>query len=198
MNQHSPTRTFNPRLVAHYEKESWVAYYQKRWLKLMRVFIGLMQSTYGLSAWQALRPAYLLTRAQMAFAPQNNDVTRAQAYMCRFFTIIKQIHHEDFDAAEIARLELEWWVVHRRLVTLNQDQYQDLVDALARSYSAVYGVAPEHLQEAARCRTRAMMYSDQWVDDGLEESSSLLAWEEAELRKAYTALRRVVGPQTDQ
>ena len=33
MNAASPMRTFNLRRVAYYEKENYVAYYQKRWLR---------------------------------------------------------------------------------------------------------------------------------------------------------------------
>ena len=50
----SPMRTFDPLLVARYEKDSWVAYYQRRWLTLLRLLIGLVRATYGLSLWQAI------------------------------------------------------------------------------------------------------------------------------------------------
>jgi hypothetical protein len=45
----SPMRNFDPQQVAHFEKESWVAYYQRRWFTLLRLLIGLVRSTYGLS-----------------------------------------------------------------------------------------------------------------------------------------------------
>ena len=64
-----PLRTFDPVSVARYEKDSWVAYYKRQWLTLLRLLIGLVRSTYGLSLWQAIYISVLLTRAQIAFAP---------------------------------------------------------------------------------------------------------------------------------
>ena len=33
-----PMRSFEPILVARYEKDSWVAYYQHKWFTLLRLF----------------------------------------------------------------------------------------------------------------------------------------------------------------
>jgi len=81
MNLNSPMRTFDPRTVAYYEKESWVAYYQRRWLRLMRMLVALVRSTFGLSSFQAIYAGYLLTRAQIAFAPKDNAVPVAEEYI---------------------------------------------------------------------------------------------------------------------
>ena len=103
----SPMRTFDPIRVARYEKDSWVAYYQRRWLTLLRLLIGLVRSTYGLSLWQAIRVGIPLTRAQLAFAPQDNDVPKAIGQMRQFFVTIQKLHHEDFDPDEAALAEVE-------------------------------------------------------------------------------------------
>ena len=104
----NPMRTFDPIRVARYEKDCWVAYYQRRWLTLLRLLIGLVRSTYGLSLWQAIRVGLPLTRAQLAFAPQENDVPQAIAQMRLFFVTIQKLHHEDFDpdAAALAESDL--------------------------------------------------------------------------------------------
>jgi hypothetical protein len=41
-------RSFDPILVARYEKDSWVAYYRRKWITLLRLLIALIRSTYGL------------------------------------------------------------------------------------------------------------------------------------------------------
>ncbi len=64
-NAGSPLRNFDPIKVARHEKESWGAYYQRRWLTLLRLLIGLIRSTYGLSLLQAIRAAIPATRAQL-------------------------------------------------------------------------------------------------------------------------------------
>ena len=107
-------RRFDPVKVAHFEKDAWVAYYQRKWFTLLRLLVGLVRSTYGLSLWQAIRVGIPLTRAQLAFAPQDNDVPKAIEYMRQFFAYIKEKHDEDFDPDEAALAEVSWWVVHRK------------------------------------------------------------------------------------
>ena len=190
-------RMFDPQRVAWYEKENWVAYYQKRWLRLLRVSVGMVKETFGLSLWQALYTAYLVARAEMAAAPfPDNDIPRAEAYMRRHYTFIKKTLGEEFNVDEVARLEVNWWVVHRRL--FGQTNNQALVDALADLYTALYPGAPEQAREAAYHRAQAMVYSDRWVAEGRVDNSPLLAQVEQELVETYTALhqaaeRRGVG-----
>jgi len=188
----SPMWTFDPRKIAHYEKENYVAYYKKRWLTLLRASVGMVKEAFGLSLWQAIYGAYLVARAEIAFAPfPDNDVPLTLAFMRRFFAFIKQVHHADFDVDEVARLEVNWWSVHRRL--FGQAENGELVEALAHATAAAYGLAADRVREAAYHRAQGMLCSDRWVNDGQEENSPLLAQEEEELVKAYTALRTAVG-----
>ncbi len=188
MVTHNLPVNFDPVKLAHYEKENWVAYYRKEWLKLMRVSVGMVKETFDLTLWQAIYGAYLVARAEIAAAPfPNNDIPRAEAYMRRFYALIKRIHHTDYDTAQVAHLEVNWWVVHRRL--FGKMENQELVDALANLYSATFRVPADKVRDAAFHRAQAMVYSDRWVNDGCAEDSLLLAQEEEELVKAYTALR---------
>jgi hypothetical protein len=187
MNPNSPMRRFDPRRVAHLEKENYVAYYQKDWLKLLRVSVGLVKESFGLSLIQAVYGAYLVARAEIAFAPfPDNDLPRALACMRRFYQFIKQVHHEAFDVEQAAQLEVNWWIVHRQLFG-NADNLK-LVEALADAYAAAYGVHPEQVRQAAYHRAMGMLYSDQWVKGGREVNSPLLEREEQELVKAYEEL----------
>jgi len=43
MRPDNPIRKLNPRKLAHYEKENYVSYYQKDWLKLLRVSVGMVR-----------------------------------------------------------------------------------------------------------------------------------------------------------
>jgi hypothetical protein len=188
----SPMRTFDPVKVGRYETENWVAYYQKRWLKLLRVSIGMVKHAFGLSLPQAMYAAYLVARAEIAAAPfPDNDIPRAEAYMRRFYAFIQKIHRENFDVDEAARLEVNWWVVHRRL--FGQAENQELIEALTNLYATTYQVSPDSVRQAAYHRAQAMACSDRWVNDGRAENSPLLEQEEAELIKSYAALRAAVG-----
>jgi len=161
----SPMRRFDPVLVARYEKDSWVAYYQRRWFTLLRLLIGLVRSTYGLSVWQAIRVGIPLTRAQMAFAPHHdergNNVPKAIEYMQQFFTYIKEKHSEDLDPREAALAEVSWWVVHRKF--FGHSDHPEVAEAVACAYAAAYRVDPALVRDAAYHRAQAMVYSDAWV-----------------------------------
>ncbi len=183
-------RAFDPLKVARYERDSWVAYYRKRWLTLLRVFVGLLHYAFGLPFLQTLHVAYLATRALIAFAPKENDITLAETYMGRFFEFLKQIFNRDYDAAVVARLEVNWWVVHRRFA--GQSDTSELVRALMMAYAAEYGVEPAAVREAAYYRAQAMLHSDRWVDEGCDITSPLLAQEEEELHRSYTALHAAI------
>src|ERR1700694_239605 len=116
MKTNKSIRTFDPARVARLETENWVAYYQKRWGRLLQVSVGLVKEAFGLNTWQALQAAYLIGRAEIAAAPfPANDIPKAEAYMRRFYALVKQAHHETFDVEQAARLEVNWWVVHRQL-----------------------------------------------------------------------------------
>jgi len=188
----SPMRSFDPISVSRYEKDSWVAYYRRRWLTLLRLLIGLIRSAYGLSLVQAIRAAIPATRAQLAFAPQDNDVPAAIEFMRQFFTQIKAIHHEDYDPAEAARAEVSWWVVHRKF--FGHSERPEVTEAVACAYATVYNLPPAKVWEAARYRAQAMVYSDAWVQSERDPHSPLLAQEEAVLIESYTALKTAVNP----
>ena len=187
----SPMRNFDPIKVAHYEKDCWVAYYQRRWLTLLRLLIGLIRSTYGLASFQAIKLGFPATRAQLAFAPQDNDVPQAIEFMCQFFTQIKAIHHEEFDPADAARAEVSWWVVHRKF--FGDSNRSEVIEAVACAYSAVYHLTPAQLWEAAQYRAEAMVCSDAWVNSERDSDCPLLKQEEAALVKSYTALKQAVN-----
>ncbi|HZY43876.1 MAG TPA: hypothetical protein VFF70_03925, partial [Anaerolineae bacterium] len=154
MNPASPMRNFDPRQVAYYEKESWVAYYQRRWFRLLRLLIGLIRSTFGLSLLQAMYISIPSTRAQIAFAPQDNDVPKAIDQMRRFYAYIQKVHHEDFDPVEAARLEVNWWVVHRK--HFGHSDNPEVIEAVANLYASAYQVPIDRVRGAATHRAQAM------------------------------------------
>ncbi len=186
----SPMRSFDPVKVAQYEKDSWVAYYRRQWFQLLRLLIGLVRSTYGLSLWQAVRVGIPMTRAQMAFAPQDNDVPAAIEYMRQFFAFIKKTHGEDFDPDEAALAEVSWWVVHRKHFGHSDDP--EVTEAVACAYAAAYRVDPSIMHDAAYHRALAMVYSDAWVLSERDPNDPRLRQEEEELIQSYTALKQAV------
>ena len=192
MRPDNPMRNFDPRKIAHYEKENYVAYYQKTWLKLLRVSVGMIGEAFALSPWQAVYGAYLIARAEIAFAPfPNNDVPKTEAYVRRFYQFIKNVHHEDFDVERAVKLEVNWWIIHRKL--FGNAENQELVDALTDLYAETYGVEPARVKESTRLRAMGMLYSDLWVNEGKPADSPLLAQEEEVLYQSYKALKEAIS-----
>jgi hypothetical protein len=182
---------FDPRKLAHYEKENYVAYYEKAWLKLLRVSVGLVNESFGLSWLQAVYGAYLVARAEIAFAPfPENDVPKAESYMRRFYQFIKNIHGGEIEVARAAHLEVNWWIVHRKL--FGNAENGELVDTLKSLYAEAYGIEPARVQEAATLRAMGMLYSDLWVNAGKPAGSPLLVQEEEALFRSYTSLKEAV------
>ncbi len=191
MRPDNPIRNFDPRKLAYYEKENYVAYYQKDWARLLRVSVGLVKQSFGLSWLQAVYAAYLVARAEIAFAPfPENDVPKAEAYMTRFYQFVKNVHHEDFNVLRAAKLEVNWWSVHRKL--FGNDQNQELVEALMDLYAEAYGTEPAKVRESARLRAAGMLYSDLWVNAGKPADSPLLVQEEDALFRSYSALKDAI------
>ncbi len=192
MSPDHPLLRFDPATLAHYEKENYVAYYEKDWLKLLRVSVGLVKESFSLNWFQAVYGAYLIARAEAAFAPfPVNDLPRAEAYITRFYIFLKGVHHAHFDVARVSRLELNWWIVHRKCFG-NADN-AELVDALAGLYAEAYGTDPAKVREAARLRAAGMLYSDLWVNAGKPAGSPLLIQEEEALLKSYTLLKSTLS-----
>ncbi len=192
MKSDNPMRRFDPRKLAHYEKENYVAYYQKDWLKLLRVSVGLVKESFGLSLWQAVYAAYLVARAEIAFAPfPDNDVPKAESYMQRFYQFLKKIHHEEFDVTRAAKLEVNWWIVHRKL--FGNAENRELVETLKNLYAEAYGIELAKVEEAALLRAKGMLYSDLWVNAGKQIDSPLLAQEEEALYNSYSALKKAIA-----
>jgi hypothetical protein len=92
---------------------------------------------------------------------------------------------------QAARLEVSWWVVHRRL-SLQEDN-QPLVEALVDLYAALFRLPRDSVREAAFHRAEAMRYSDRWVNESKASGSPLLAQVESELLLSYTALQAALA-----
>jgi hypothetical protein len=187
-------RDFDPRLVGRLERAAWVAYYRREWLAFLRAAIRLTRHTFGLPWRSTLYGSWLVLRANQLWAPYpDNDPDGARRCMRSFYSLLVRRHHERFDIDEAARLEVEWWRVHRIRQREQQGGDADpLVDALTALYAHVYRVDRGTVLLAARERTLAMDLSDRWVDEGCDLDSPLLVEEGAALVRSYAALLAAV------
>jgi hypothetical protein len=188
-------RSFDPMRVGELECDSWVAYYQHRWLSFLRAALGLTRAAFGLSAWETIRGSWWVLRANQAWAPPtpDNDPEAARRYMERFYRMVAEKEGEGFDPAEAARLEVEWWRAHRELrEQRSEGEDEALVEAFVAHYSHLYSVPRDSVQAAAKQRSLATLHSDRWVGEGCPEHSPLITEERAALVRSYEALLEAV------
>ncbi len=181
-------RSFDPRRVGELECDAWVAYYRREWLRFLRSAISLTRHTFGLPWPSTLYGAWLVLRANQQWAPfPDNDPDGCRRTMERFYRLVARRHHETYDSVRAAELEVEWWRVHREHQR-GDGAEQPLIEALAALYAYVYGVPEADVRVAAEQRALAMRYSDEWVEQGCDLSSSLIAEERAALVRSYAGL----------
>lgn len=67
------TFQFDPSSVAYFEVEGWKAYYDRAWLKLLRLIVALAQAQFRIPFPISLAAAYDITRASIAWVPKDHD-----------------------------------------------------------------------------------------------------------------------------
>jgi hypothetical protein len=187
-------RSFDPVRLGGHEAAAWAAYYQRRWGRFLGSAVGLVREGFAMPWPRTLQGAWLVLRANQAWAPvPTNDPDRARALMRRFYELVVRTHGETFDLDEAARLEVEWWRVHRYVQHETPGSYEALTQALASLYAHVYGVPADLVRDAAAHRAEAMRISDQWVAAGARWPSPAITAEREELVKGYALLRAAVA-----
>jgi hypothetical protein len=180
--------------VGKLETVTWVSYYRREWLKFLRAAVLVTRHAFGLSWPATLYGAWLVLRANQQWAPQSdNDPDGARRSMERFYALLKRQHDERFDPRVAAKLEVEWWRIHREHQRYGSElSEQALIEALARLYSYAFSVPEDDVLVAAQQRALAMGLSDRWVAEGRHTASPLIAHERAALVRSYAALLAAV------
>ena len=191
-----PHQSFDPRRVAQVESALWVAYYRREWIAFLRYAVFLIRRVFGLTWTSTIRGSWFLLRATQLWAPcPDNDPVAARLAMERFYRLLAEHNNKPFDPAEAARLEVEWWHVHREHQHNSPDvDEQALVDAVAALYAYTFALPEAAARPAAEQRALAMRYCDQWVRAGCDPESSLIAHKRAALVRAYGLLAAVHQP----
>jgi len=184
-------RSFDPARVADLEFRAWVGYYRRDWAGVLDASVGLVRAGFGMSLPRTLYGAWLVLRANRLWAPKDNDPDGARRCMERFYALIRGAYGEPRDVATAARLEVDWWRVHREHPQ-GTDGTDPLVEAVTRLYAFLYGEPEAAVRPAAAQRALAMDLSDQWVAEGCLPGSPLLAQEHAALVRSYAALLAAV------
>jgi hypothetical protein len=192
---HGP-RSFDAVAVGQRETDAWAAYYRHEWTSFLRASVAMVAAGFGMGRRDTLVGAWLVLRANQAWAPfPDNDPRRARELMRRFYALLAAdgALDLDLDPSRAAALEVEWWRVHREHQHDGDVTTDDLVGALVDLYSYVYAAAPGAVRPAAEWRVEAMDLSDRWVQAGCSRTDPLLAAERRALVASYSALLDAVS-----
>jgi hypothetical protein len=152
-------RVFDPDEVARLETAMWRSYYDRRRLPLFGQLVALLQGQFHLQPLRAVTLAALAARAAAVFqvGASHADYRRALPYLERYYAGIRAVSEVPFDPVRAARLELEWWIVHREV---EDHPPGDLEAALAALAAELYQVPAERPAAHAARRAEAMAIRD--------------------------------------
>ncbi len=158
-------RDFDPDEVARLDTAMWRSYYDRRQIKLYGELTELLAKQYRLNFWRRQFMAIRAAKAAFVFKDGKNraEYERALPDLEKFYEDIRDISVSEFDARKAARLELEWWIVHRER---KNHPPGSLSKALAETAAAVYNLPADKFKEHADLRAEAMDIRDTKAEQG--------------------------------
>ncbi|MCC7451068.1 MAG: hypothetical protein IT324_26880 [Anaerolineae bacterium] len=145
--------TFNADRVAHYEATGWRAYYDRAWLKLLRLLVSLCQEQFRIPFPVSLLAAYYVVRASVAWVPVDHDEKVVQQYYEQFYRLARRYSGLTFDPARVGELELRYNDVHRKLS--GKPDKTEFIETMVQLHSALFDISPEQARESAELRVLA-------------------------------------------
>ena len=161
----SRMRDFNADEVARLETAMWRSYYDRHQVALYNQMTELLRSQYNLPLVRSNVVAYDAAKAAFVFKDGHNraDYEKALPNLISFYTAIRKVSDIPFDVDRAARLEVEWWIIHRERKTHKPG---DLDRALAELAAELYRIPVEKAMEHARLRAEAMTIRDTKAETG--------------------------------
>jgi hypothetical protein len=166
----SDLREFDPVAVARLETDMWRSYYDREQVQLFFQLAQLLRTQYQVPYARSIVIAFYGAKAAFVFkdGTARPDYERALPDLQSYYTALHRMSSTAFDADEAARLELEWWIIHRERARHTRE---DLDRSLAALQSEIYNMPVELFQKHARLRAEAMLLRDEkWAAGGVTES----------------------------
>jgi hypothetical protein len=184
-------RQFDPNEVARLETAMWRSYYDKERLLLFRQLAELMRTQYRLPFFRSNTTAFQAAKAAFVFKEGRgrSDYEKALPNLVNYYRAIHQVGDVNFDIDRAAKLELEWWIIHRERKKYG---HEALSRALAELPAEIYRLPAERLMEHARLRAEAMLIRDDKAETGGVSEEDWKRIDEL-LRASWQALYKTVN-----
>ena len=158
-------REFDPDEVARLETAMWRSYYEKEQVRLFNQLAELLRTQYHMPLVRSNQVAYYAANAAFVFKQgrERKDYEKALPDLIKFYSEVRKLSDIPFDVDRVARLELEWWIIHRQRA---EHKPADLEKALAELQAEIYRVPLERMIEHGRLRAEAMTIRDTKAEAG--------------------------------
>ncbi len=185
-------REFDADEVARLETAMWRSYYSHQRVKLFGELAELLRTQYRLPPLRSNAVAYRAAKAAFVFKDGRSraDYERALPDLVSFYQSIRAVSDTDFGVERAARLELEWWIVHRER---RRHAPGDLDRALANLQAEIFRLPAERFTEHARLRAEAMEIRDTKADRGDVTEEDWRRIDEL-LHRSWRSLHAAVNP----
>lgn len=152
-------RQFDPADVARDETQMWRSYYGRQRMALFNQTAGLLRRQYHMPLLRSYIAAFHAAKAAFIFKNGSNrrDYNRALPDLTAYYAAIRYNSDSPFDPERGARLDLEWWIVHRDRGSYEKGELQAALSALP---AELYQVPAARFAEHARYRADAMALRD--------------------------------------
>jgi hypothetical protein len=194
---------FDPDRLAYLEKSGWEAYYDRNWLRVFELMVQTNREEFHMSLPDAIAAAIDIIQASIAFKPIDNDVPAATAQLQRFYDKARHSLGLQTDAHTLAALEMDYWVVHRRLAQEREQapdhtgSIEPMVTSLLKLHAALFtGASPEAIRRSAEMRAQAAATVDRITGGYSTDVPGDWRQIEADLREAYHSLYPAGGAGT--
>jgi hypothetical protein len=181
-------RNFDADAVARLETAMWRDYYAKDYKSLATRLYALYRDQYHFSPADSAQLAYNSGKAAQIFQPTSSraEAQVALPLLLTYYSLLRDRSGESFDAANAARLELDWWQLRRENAT--PEQYGNVVAQVAEELFKVHN---DHIQKSSQIRAAMMRYRDDRRDGRMQPED----WDHIEqnLIESYRELRAGVG-----
>ena len=146
---------FDAAAIGKLDTDMWRSYYERRPVRLFQQMITLLRTQFGMRPLEATTNAYRAAHAAFVFKDGRNraDYEKALPDLEAYYADIAALSSRPFDSHRAAKLELEWWIVHR-------ENPPGLPDALANLQAEIYRIPADRFAEHARLRAQAMDLRD--------------------------------------
>lgn len=196
LQRRPPCTTFAADRIAYLEKTGWEAYYDRDWPRVFTLMVQMNRTQFCMSWLDATLAALDIVRAAAAFAPVDHDVATATAHLEHFYAKARTAAGLRTDAATLAALEMEYWVMHRQLAIARKtasDHTGDIapmVAALESLHAALFDAPPAAVRRSAERRAQAAITVDRITGGYSDDVAADWRAIEQLLQEAY----RAVGP----